>query len=111
MFKICQANILTNNKKICKILSVIYWVYYFCFINLGKMKDFFGFIEFLFVDILFAPLDMIRSLELKSWILANGINFLFIIIISALLVYWMIELVKYDKAGEEDKDPSAHSFL
>ena len=70
------------------------------------MKDFFGFIEFLFVDILFAPLDMI-----KSWILANGINFLFIIIISALLVYWMIELVKYDKAGEEDKDPSAHSFL
>ena len=57
------------------------------------MKDFFGLIEFLFVDILFAPLDFLRSLELKSWLLANGINFVFIIIISGLLVYWMFELV------------------
>jgi hypothetical protein len=28
-----------------------------------------------------------------------------------LLVYWMIQLVGFDKSGEEDKDPSAHSFL
>ena len=75
------------------------------------MKDFFGLIEYLFVDILFAPLDFLRSLELKSWLLANGINFIFITIIASLLVYWMIQLVGFDKNGEEDKDPSAHSFL
>ena len=75
------------------------------------MKDFFGLIEYLFVEILFAPLDFLRSLELESWILANGINFVFIITISALLIYWMIQLVGFDKTGEEDKDPSAHSFL
>jgi hypothetical protein len=50
-------------------------------------------------------------LELKSWLLANGINFIFITIIASLLVYWMIQLVGFDKSGEEDKDPSAHSFL
>ena len=31
-----------------------------------KMKDFFGLIEYLFVDILFAPLDFLRSLSLKA---------------------------------------------
>jgi len=75
------------------------------------MKDFFSLIEYLFVEILFAPLDFLRSLELESWLLANGINFVFIIIIASLLVYWMVQLVGFDKSGEEDKDPSAHSFL
>ena len=75
------------------------------------MKDFFGLIEYLFVEILFAPLDFLRSVELESWLLANGINFVFIIIIASLLVYWMAQLVGFDKSGEEDKDPSAHSFL
>ena len=43
------------------------------------MKDFFGLIEYLFVEILFAPLDFLRSVEIESWLLANGINFVFII--------------------------------
>ena len=55
--------------------------------------------------------QQIKIAEIKAWLLANGINFVFIIIISALLVYWMIQLVRFDKTGEEDKDPSAHSFL
>ncbi len=75
------------------------------------MKDFFSLIEYLFVDILFVPFDFLRSIELKSWFLANGINFIFITIIASLLVYWMTQLVGFDKSGEEDKDPSAHSFL
>lgn len=94
-----------------KIYSSIILVFVIFVKNFLEMKEFFSLIEYLFVDILFAPLDFLRSLELKSWLLANGINFVFIIIISALLVYWMIELVKFDKTGEEDKDPSAHSFL
>ena len=75
------------------------------------MKEFLGLIEYLFVELLFIPFDFLRSLELKSWVLANGINATFILIISSLLVYWMLQLVKFDKSGEEDKDPSAHSFL
>jgi hypothetical protein len=75
------------------------------------MKEFFGLIEYLFVDILFIPFDFLRSLELKSWVLANGLNFTFILIIFFLLVYWMTKLSGFDKSGEEDKDPSAHSFL
>lgn len=75
------------------------------------MKEFFGLIECLFVELLFIPFDFLRSLELKSWVLANGLNATFILIISSLLVYWMLQLVKFDKSGEEDKDPSAHSFL
>ena len=75
------------------------------------MKEFFGIIEYLFVELLFIPFDFLRSLELKSWVLANGLNATFILIISSLLVYWMLQLVKFDKSGEEDKDPSAHSFL
>ena len=31
------------------------------------MKAFFEGIQYLFVNILFAPLDFIRALELKSW--------------------------------------------
>jgi hypothetical protein len=75
------------------------------------MIEFFGFIEYLFVEILFIPLDFLRSLELESWGLANSINFLFIIIISSALIYWTIQLIGFSKTGEEDKDPSAHSFL
>ena len=75
------------------------------------MKEFLGLIEYLFVDLLFIPFDFLRSLELKSWVLANGLNATFILIISSFLVYWMLQLVKFDKSGEEDKDPSAHSFL
>ena len=72
--------------------------------------DFFEAIEFLFVEILFAPFDFIR-LEISSWIVQNFINFGFIIVISSALIYWTLELIKYDKKGEERKDVTAHSFL
>ena len=80
------------------------------FINFN-MKEFFGLIEYLFVDVLFIPLDFLRFLELESWGLANSINFLFITIISCALIYWTVQLIGFSKTGEEDKDPSAHSFL
>ena len=75
------------------------------------MLEFFGFIEYLFVEILFIPYDFLRFLELESWSLANSINFLFITTISCALIYWTLQLVGFSKTGEEDKDPSAHSFL
>ncbi len=75
-----------------------------------EFKDLFEAIEFLFVEILFVPFDLIR-LEIANWFIQNGINFIFIAVISAALVYWTLELIKYDKKGDEKKDVSAHSFL
>ena len=75
-----------------------------------EFKDLFEAIEFIFVEILFIPFDFIR-LEITNWFIQNGINFIFMAIISAALVYWTLELIKYDKKGNEKKDVSAHSFL
>ena len=72
--------------------------------------DLFEAIEYLFVEVLFIPFDFIR-LEISNWMLQNFINFSLIIIISSALVYWTLELVKYDKNGDEKKDVTAHSFL
>jgi len=38
-------------------------------------------------------------------------SFVFIAIGSIAAVYWINQLRKFDKNGEENKDPSAHSFL
>ena len=75
-----------------------------------EFKDIFEAIEFLFVEILFIPFDFIR-LDISSWLIQNGINFTFMLVISAALLYWTLELIKYDKKGEEKKDVTAHSFL
>ncbi|MBL6591783.1 MAG: uracil phosphoribosyltransferase [Flavobacteriaceae bacterium] len=74
------------------------------------MKELFEAIEFLFVEILFFPFDFIR-LDITSWIFQNAINFSFILVISAALVYWTLELVKYDKKDGKETEFTAHSFL
>ena len=75
------------------------------------MKTFFEGIQYLFVDILFAPLDFIRALEVKSWFGANLINWAFMIICAAAMVYWVKQLRIFDEAGTENQDTTAHSFL
>ncbi|MFL2639006.1 MAG: DUF6341 family protein [Flavobacteriaceae bacterium] len=75
------------------------------------MTEFFYFIEYLFVEILFIPLDFLRFLELKNWFLSNSVNFFFMIIISSALTYWTIQLIGFSKRNEEDTDQTAHSFL
>ncbi|OED40891.1 uracil phosphoribosyltransferase [Flavobacteriaceae bacterium (ex Bugula neritina AB1)] len=75
------------------------------------MKDFFEAIQYLFVDIILAPLDALRALELESWTGANMINWLFMAIGFVAFFYWMKELKKYNDNNEENRDPKAHSFL
>ena len=65
-----------------------------------EFKDLFEAIEFLFVDVLLIPFDLIR-LEISNWIIQNALNFTFVVIISAALIYWTLELIKYDKKGEK----------
>ena len=75
------------------------------------MKDFFEAIQDLFVNVLFAPLDALRTLELDNWWLANFASWLFIIIGMIAFVYWMLQLKKHSDNNEEDKSVSSHSFL
>ncbi len=75
------------------------------------MKDFFEGIAWLFEEILFLPFNMLRELELSSWFLANILNWIFIIIAFAAFIFWMLQLKKFNENDEENRDPTAHSFL
>ena len=75
------------------------------------MKDFFYGIQDLFVDILFAPFDGLRALELENWTGANIVSWIFTIIGFVAFVYWMMQLAKYNANNEEDKSITAHSYL
>ena len=73
------------------------------------MKAFFYGIEDLFVNGLFAPFDFFRFLE--SWWSSNAVNWIFFVIGAIAMVYWMLELKKFDARGEEDKSITSHSYL
>ena len=75
------------------------------------MKDFFYAIQDLFVDVLFAPYDALRSLELESWFAANAVSWIFLIIGFVAMLYWMKQLKMFNDNNEEDKSVSSHSFL
>ncbi|GAA4268721.1 DUF6341 family protein [Hyunsoonleella aestuarii] len=75
------------------------------------MKDFFYAIQDLFVDVLFAPYDALRALELDNWFLANIVSWLFLIVGFVAMLYWMKQLKIFNDNNEEDKSISSHSFL
>ena len=75
------------------------------------MKDFFYAIEDLFVNVLFAPFDWLRALELDNWWTANTVTWIFSIIVIVAMVYWMGQLKKFNDNNEEDKSISSHSYL
>lgn len=75
------------------------------------MKEIFEGIAWIFEEILFYPLDVLRELELSSWWGANALNFIFILVGFAAFFFWMKQLKQYNDNNEEDRDPSAHSFL
>jgi hypothetical protein len=73
------------------------------------MKSFFEGIEDLFVNVLFAPFDLLRFMD--NWWAANSLNWLFMIIGFAAFIYWMLQLKQFDANNEEDKSISSHSYL
>lgn len=75
------------------------------------MKDFFYAIQDLFVNVLFAPLDTLRALELENWFAANTFSWIFIAIGFVAFIYWMLQLKKFSDNDEEDKSISSHSYL
>ena len=75
------------------------------------MKDFFYAIQDLFVDILFAPFDALRALQLDNWWAANIMSWILTVIGLVAFVYWMLQLKKFDDNNEEDKSITSHSYL
>jgi hypothetical protein len=73
-----------------------------------RYESIFEGIQYLFVNILFAPLDFLRSLELASWFAANTINWIFMIICASAMVYWINR--NFDDAGTENQDTTAFFF-
>ena len=75
------------------------------------MIDLFSAIAWLFEELLLVPHQFLTKLELSSWWLANAVNFFFLFIGSIAMIYWINQLKLFNDRGEENKDPSAHSFL
>lgn len=73
------------------------------------MKDFFEGIQYLFEEILFTPFHALRFMD--NWWVANIINWLFVIVGLVAIVYWTLQLKKFNDNNEENKDITAHSYL
>ena len=69
------------------------------------MKDFFEGIASLFQDVLFIPFNLLRrEIQPESWLAANGVNIIFIIIGFSFLLYWMKQLKTFSKTEKTDED-------
>ena len=75
------------------------------------MGSFFEGLGYLFTDILFAPLDMFRAVELTNWWIGNLITWIFIIICCLAVGYWIKQLQIFKDNNDDVQDTTAHSFL
>jgi len=75
------------------------------------MKNIFEGIADLTENVLLAPYNSMRAMELESWALANTVNWILMIIGAAAMIYWVLQLKKFNDNDEERKDISSHSYL
>ncbi len=75
------------------------------------MKSFFEAIQYLFEEVLFAPMNLLAKVELGNWWAANLVNWILMIICIIAMVYWLKQLQIFKKNGEDIQDTTAHSFL
>jgi hypothetical protein len=76
-----------------------------------SLTGFFEGIQEFAEEVLFAPFNALAETELTNWWAANGINWIFMLICAAAIVYWMLELKKFNDSGEENREAKAHGFL
>lgn len=76
-----------------------------------SLRDFFLGIESATEAVLSNPLDGVRTLELESWFLANALNWIFVIVGFAAMIYWLKQLKNYNEEGDEDRSSTSHSYL
>ena len=68
------------------------------------VKDFFYSLSWLFKEVLFLPFDLLRSIQLDSWYIANIVSWSFILIGIAGAAYWLKKLKEFDDNDEENDD-------
>lgn len=69
------------------------------------MKDFFEGIASLFQDYLFIPFNILRrDLQPESWLAANGLNLLFLLIGIGFFAYWMTRLKSFNEDTSDMED-------
>jgi len=56
------------------------------------LRDIFYAIQEFTEEVLFAPFNALRALELENWPAANIMNWFFMLIGSVAFVYWMLQL-------------------
>lgn len=76
-----------------------------------SLKGFFEGIQSFAEEVLFAPFNALAETELTNWWAANGINWIFMVICSVAIIYWMRQLAAFNQEGEERRDAISHSFL
>ena len=79
--------------------------------KINFMKSVFEVIAYLFEEIFFIPLNMLRELGASNWFAANAFNWFFLMIGFAGLFYWLRQLKKFNDNNDEDFDSTSHSFL
>lgn len=75
------------------------------------MRDIFKAIQYFFEEILFAPFNGLRFLELENWWLTNTLTWIMIVVLFVYFFYWLGQLRKFDKENTERTDATSHSFF
>ncbi len=73
-------------------------------------KEVFEGIQSFTEEVLFAPFEFFR-LGTESWTFSNIINWLLMIIGFVAMVYWMLQLKKFNDNDEENRSQTSHGFL
>ncbi|MFI2741724.1 uracil phosphoribosyltransferase [Zhouia sp. PK063] len=74
------------------------------------MRDIFEGIASLFENVLFWPLNQIRTLQDSTWWGANAINFIFILIGFCALIYWLKQMKMFADTNQEDETDKTPSL-
>ena len=74
-------------------------------------KGIFEGIQSITENVLFVPYNILRTIELDNWWMANIVSWMLMLIGFVAFVYWMGQLKKFNDNEEDDKSSTAHSFL
>jgi hypothetical protein len=62
-------------------------------------------------NVLFVPYNILRTIELDNWWMANIVSWMLMLVGFVAFIYWMGQLKKFNDNDEEDKSSTSHSFL
>ena len=62
-------------------------------------------------NVLFVPYNILRTIELDNWWMANIVSWMLMLVGFVAFIYWMGQLKKFNDDDEEDKSSTSHSFL